>query len=257
MKAWRRIEALARRRPLVLAMDFDGTLAPIVKRPALARMPPRVRRILKGLLSKDLTLALLSGRSLPDLRRRTGMKGLSLCGAHGLSSNVRGLGLSPAQARLWRAQLRKARRTLAPLGLAGLGVKIEDKGLGLALHLRGAKAGVKRGLSAKVEAALGKLPLDLRPGLEILEIRPRAGWDKGRALLKLADILAPGWRKDGACLFAGDDATDEDAFRDLRRHPGRGLGLKIGRGKSLARLRLKSPAQFWGLLKKISSLNPE
>ena len=73
-------DAIARR-PL-LAFDFDGTLAPIVARPADARMPAATLRRLR-LVARHLPLAVISGRALDDLRRRIGIDSVHLVGNHG------------------------------------------------------------------------------------------------------------------------------------------------------------------------------
>ncbi|HXC63343.1 MAG TPA: trehalose-phosphatase, partial [bacterium] len=86
-----------------------------------------------------------------------------------------------------------------------------------------------------------------------LELRP-TGWDKGRALRRLLARRAPGWKKTGACLYAGDDATDEDAFQALRGMGPMAFGLKIGPGRSRAHGRVPGPAQYWSLLERVLRL---
>ncbi|HTB23381.1 MAG TPA: trehalose-phosphatase [bacterium] len=244
-----RFDALAVRSPLVLAMDFDGTLAPLVRRPSRARMPARVQRVLAALARLDgVVLALISGRSLADLKRRCAVRGALLVGAHGASSSVPGIGMSSPESRRWNAVMRRARAGLRPLGLRAMGVRIEDKGLGLTLHL--GKPG-HWGLERRVSVALEGLPVRLHRGFRVLEVRPLGPWHKGLALSKLADACAPGWRRKGACLFTGDDATDEDAFRALPGMGARTLGLKIGSGASAAGFRVKNPRSFWRLLDRI------
>jgi trehalose-phosphatase len=245
----RRFDALAGRSPLLLAMDFDGTLAPIVPTASRARMPARVARLLRALArTRGVKVALISGRSLQDLRRRCPLRGAYLVGIHGLSSTVKGVGLPAVEARRWRGTLRQARQALQSLALRRHGIRIENKGLGLALHLGRAP---RRHWAKRVTAALTGLAVELQLGLRVLELRPPGHHGKGLALRSLADACVPGWRRRGACLFAGDDATDEDAFKALKKMGPRALGLKIGPGRSAAQGRVKGPQQFWALLERI------
>ncbi len=251
----RRFDALVGLSPLILGMDLDGTLAPIVPRPSDARVPAAVARLLRSLARQPgVLVVLVSGRSLADLKKRAPVPQAKMVGLHGISSTVKGVGMGAVGTLRWRAVLRQARRRLRPLGLSRLGVRTEDKGLGLALHLSRPAAQEDRGLPRRLARALSGLPIAVRRGLRTLELRPLGGWDKGRALRRLADACAPAWRRQGACLFAGDDATDEDAFRVLKRMGKRTLSLKIGPGRSAAQWRLGDPAQFWRLLERIYHL---
>jgi len=243
---------MARRSPIFLAFDFDGTLAPIVRRAHRARLPSATRGILARLTrSPGVKIAVLSGRSLPDLRRRLGLRGVLLCGNHGLSCSVRGIGLTAEQAHRWRSVIGAARRRLQAQGLEADGFEIEDKELGLTLHLRRAHPVKRRGLARRVGAAIRGLPVDLKAGLEILELKPRVAWNKGSALAAILRRYLPQWPAQGACLFTGDDRTDEDAFRVLRPWRQAALTIKVGLGPSCARYRVRGPLQLQRLLEKI------
>jgi len=59
----------------------------------------------------------------------------------------------------------------------------------------------------------------------VMELRPRGAWHKGTAARRLLGAMPRGC----ACLYAGDDLSDEDAFRSLADRD-RALTFKVGRG---------------------------
>lgn len=253
--ALRRLERLILRSPLVLAMDFDGTLAPIVPRPSQARLPVKTAAALRAVAKlPGVVLLLISGRALSDLKRRCPVRGAAMAGVHGLSATVKGVGMDAAEARRWRSVLVQARARLRLLRLGQAGVRFEDKGLGLALHLRKVRPDARKRLLPRLARLLKGLPLSIRRGIDVLELVPPGRWDKGWALQRLAEALAPDWRRRGACLFVGDDRSDEDAFKALRRMGRRTLGIKIGPGPSAAGHRFRRPAELRLLLERIHYL---
>jgi trehalose-phosphatase len=124
---------------------------------------------------------------------------------------------------------------------------VEDKGLTLSVHYRQAPEAALPELTARVAGLVGGIPaLELRGGKMSLEVRPRLAWDKGQAVLKLAGLLAT--EADWGLLYAGDDATDEDAFRVVGGSE-RGVAILIGeRGDTFADFRLPDPEALRELL---------
>lgn len=212
-------------------------------------MDSSLRRALRKLIRlKGVEVAVLSGRGMTDLREKTRLPGLLLFSNHGLHASRRSLAPPAGMRRRWRDLARRARARLEPLLPSFPGARLEDKGLDLALHMR-ELAGPSRGpLALAVRRALKGLPVALRAGKLALEIRPPGPENKGGALVKLLRDGAP-----ASCLFAGDDATDEDAFRALRPWGHAACGIKIGAGPSAARARL-ARARLIPLLKRLLSL---
>lgn len=198
-----------------LLFDVDGTLAPIVERPADARVPDDVRDLVARLDRDYALVACVSGRRAQDARRVVGLDHLTYVGNHGyelLAPNSAEAELNPAAAA--RASLPAT--FVARLDwteLERLGLRPEDKGPIQALHWRGAPDEARaedaaRDIGRRAQAA-GLIP---RRGRKVLELRPVAGVDKGSAVHRLLVERAPL----AAALYAGDDRTDLDAFRALR-----------------------------------------
>lgn len=230
---------LLARQPL-LAFDFDGTLAPIVARPADARLSQAVAARLAA-LAERLPVAVVSGRSLADLRQRLGFVPTHLMGNHGAEDAD-----DPAASAAWRAALDPLRAHLArhQALLAAAGVTVEDKGLSLALHHRLAPA-QGPALDA-IRDALAERPggIHVFGGKRVINLAPAGCPDKADALLTLVARSGA-----GTALFAGDDVNDEPVFA---RAPPHWLTLRVGRdAASRARFYLDSPAEMALLLDRL------
>jgi trehalose 6-phosphate phosphatase len=211
------LAGLASRRAL-LAFDYDGTLAPIVRQRGRARMRARTRRLFER-LARLYPCVVISGRARADVRRRlrgTGVRGV--VGNHGIEPS-RATRRVSAQVRRWRPVL--ARR----LAAAG-GVEIEDKRYSLAVHYRGSRD--KRSARAKVLDAVAPL-LEARVvgGKHVVNVLPSDAPHKGQALERERRRL-----RCAKALYVGDDETDEDAFALGRA--GRLLAIRVGRRRGSA-----------------------
>lgn len=183
-------------RAAALLLDVDGTLAPIVARPELAAVPAETRDELERLARSYALVACVSGRTSEDAARIVGVPGLRYVGEHGLE-------LDPA-ADEWAGRLAEFAATVDWPSEPG-------KRLTLAYHYREAQD-ERSALEQLNDVAERALHAGLRPrwGRKVLEIRPPLDADKGTAVRRLLD--STGLRR---ALYAGDDATDLDAFRGL------------------------------------------
>jgi len=178
-----------------ILLDVDGTLAPIVARPELASVPEETRAELRRLLGRYALVAAVSGRTGKDAARVVGVDGPLYVGVHGLE-------LAP-EAERWRGPLHEFAETVD--------LPIEDKGLAIVFHYRGApdeEAVLER--LEDVAADARELGLVAQFGRKVLEVRPPVEADKGTAVEAL--LRAGGLQR---ALYAGDDTTDLDAFRGL------------------------------------------
>jgi trehalose 6-phosphate phosphatase len=178
-----------------LILDVDGTLAPIVVRPELAEVPATTKSELRRLVDAYLLIACLSGRPGEEAARIVGVNGIRYVGNHGLE-------LHPERA-LFADRMRTFRDSI--------GRPVEDKGLTLSYHFREApdEQHAREELQA-VEDAAREAGLEPRWGRKVLEIRPAVKADKGTAV----QLLLQGSGANRG-LYAGDDATDIDAFAGL------------------------------------------
>jgi trehalose 6-phosphate phosphatase len=239
----RALAALAGARAVV-ALDFDGTLAPIVRDRARAGMTPRTRRLLAEVAARWPT-AVVSGRGLPDLRARLeGIPVRWLVGNHG----AEGLGALPGRAAL-RRQVARWRDALLAVAAAHPGAEVEDKGLSLAAHYRNAArpAAAHRALAA----AAGRLAgARVHEGKKVVNVVHPEAPDKGTAITRLARRS-----RAEALLFVGDDETDEHGFAAPLAIPY--LPVRVGRRQgSAARWLLPARRDVDRLLALLAALRP-
>ena len=176
-------------------LDVDGTLAPIVARPEDAVVPDKTRGLLERLAARYALVACVSGRPGDEVAQLVGVDGVVYIGEHGLELDPRADEWAPAIAAFadsvdWPA---------------------ERKRLTVSFHFRTADD-EQAAVTALRRVADRAIAAGLRPrwGRKVLEVRPPIDADKGTAIRTLLDER--GLRR---ALYAGDDATDVDAFRGL------------------------------------------
>ena len=178
-----------------ILLDVDGVLAPIVPRPADARVPDDIRTELQRLAGRYALVACVSGRAGTDAETIVGVPGLTYVGNHGLE-------LEP-DADEWTERLEAL--------LAGLDwPRVENKRLTASLHYRDMdEIAARRELDAIAERARSA-GFVARYGRKVLELVPPLEANKGTAVRHL--LGERGLRR---ALYAGDDTTDLDAFAAL------------------------------------------
>ncbi|WP_254544427.1 trehalose-phosphatase [Halomarina pelagica] len=231
---------------LLLCLDFDGTLAPIVPRPEEAAIPATTRKRVRALDALDgVRIAVVSGRALTDVRERVGLDGLVYAGNHGLELERDGdLTVHPLASAARPAIRRACRDIHARLGTIP-GCRVEDKGVTATVHYRDAADAAIPAIEEVVSAVAADESLRVTDGKAVFEIRPRIPWGKGRIVSLLADEVGEGW----LAIYVGDDTSDEDAFRVLADD---GIGVVVGSPpETAAAARLGDPddvATFLGWL---------
>ncbi|MCB9496723.1 MAG: trehalose-phosphatase [Fibrobacteria bacterium] len=206
------LERVAGTQILLVALDFDGTLSPIVPRPDRAEIHPDSAKALQKLAKLPNTvIAVVSGRDIEDLQSRVpDCAGFWLAGSHGRAIRPPGLGVSAIKPDPRLDQFREV--TLLP------GIRREIKAFSVAFHWRGRSEGEPTGWLQDITARAQEADLEILDGRQVLEVLiPGAG--KEVALERIAREV-----KASALFFAGDDRTDLEAL--VVAH-GRGLGLFV------------------------------
>jgi trehalose 6-phosphate phosphatase len=224
---------------VLLAFDYDGVLAPLVRDPEGTLMR-RTTRDLLARLARHYPVAAVSGRSWAHTRRLTEGVAPYLVGNHGFEL----LHARPVPAAVLR-QVRGWRRQLEA-DLAGVpGIHFEDKRSTLAVHY-GLARSWRRSEQAAYAAANRLSGTRLVAGKKVLNVLPRRFPNKGDALRALLARLEL-----GAALYVGDDVTDEDAFAVGAPLV---LGVHVGPGRSLAPWRIQSQGRIDELLARLLAL---
>lgn len=223
---------------LLIALDFDGVLAPIVAVPSDARPLPGSAAAIDALAAlPGTTVALVSGRGLADLATVSGFGSpVRMVGSHGFEFDDGPVPLDDGQ----RARLERLTAELHELVDVEPGVTLEAKPAGMAVHVRNAAPEVGDRVLAAVRTGPGARPgIEATPGKAVLDLAVLQV-SKGSAIQTLRERLAA-----GAVFFAGDDVTDETAFAVLR--PG-DVGVKVGDGDTAAEHRVADPADVQKVL---------
>ena len=221
-------DLLERRRSagrMLVALDFDGTLAPIVERPGDAALLEGLDQPLRRLAGRaDTVAAIVSGRGLVDVRARVGISDMYYAGNHGFEIEGPGVDRTHPEAERARPALEACVDALEKALADEPGTEVEDKRWTLSIHYRGAREpGAEERVRAAVHEHCRGRGLRITSGKKIFEIRPDVDWHKGRATQFLLDTVAGG---DGVpAIFIGDDRTDEDAFAVVREIGG---GIVVG-----------------------------
>jgi trehalose 6-phosphate phosphatase len=223
---------------LVLGLDFDGTLAPIVEDPEQARVHPEAGDAVAAVAGRVRAVAVVTGRPVRQVLRLGSLEAL---GERISDAGGSLLVLGQYGNERWSSDDPRVLSPEPPAGLTRVQAElpdvlraadaedawVEEKGLAVAVHTRrlpDATAAFERALPALAELAR-KHGLQVEPGRLVVEVRA-PGMDKGAAVRALAGELDA-----GALAFVGDDLGDVEAFRAVIELRGRGLpGLLVCSG---------------------------
>lgn len=238
-----RLEVLARTPLLLVASDYDGTLADIVTDPALALPDVGALNAFRSLQDVSWTAtAIASGRPMSDLTKFLGECVPSyLVGSHGAEWQRSGVTLSIEE----RDRLVQVAGIIANIVDDRPGLRYELKPAGVALHVREASKAIADAAVASAIDRCGQLPgVHIRHGSQVVEFMiVRA--NKGDAVKRARQAAGA-----TGVLFVGDDITDEDVFKTLT---GDDISVKVGEGETAARHRVNSVAEVAEVLQFIAA----
>ncbi len=241
----RALERIARTPVLLVATDYDGTLAPIVEDPSDARPVRESLVALRALAAQPGThVSVISGRALVDLAALSGLEGpVMLVGSHGSEFDhdfVRSL--SPAQTDLRQRVLDEMHRVAE----SGAGFRIEPKPASVAFHYRGvADAAADHAVASLTSGAAAWDGVRVKHGKKVIELAV-VHTSKGDAIDTLRHRVGA-----SAVLYFGDDVTDEDAFARLQ---GPDVAVKVGAGETAAPFRIADPTEVARRLARLAAM---
>ena len=218
--------------PLLVALDIDGTLAPIAPTPQDAAVPAATRETLQQLATTpNVHLALVTGRAARDGRQLVNVLNSWTIGNHG-AELIDPLGATRvnASAEAFAPAVAQAYDSLRTPLKGFPGVFVENKTWTLSVHFRLANEADVPEVRRIVSDVAERLGLRTFEGKKIVELRPPVDITKGTALLELAatlGVLGHG-EMHGSVLYAGDDRTDEDAIESLRALRSTAVTIHVG-----------------------------
>ncbi|KAL8192797.1 hypothetical protein R6Q57_027245 [Mikania cordata] len=223
---------------MVLFLDYDGTLSPIVDNPDHAFMSNAMRAAVRN-VAKCIPTAIISGRSREKVRQFVGLRELYYAGSHGMdimgpvqpptdhtTEVLEGNLYQPASEFL--PMINEVFVSLVDITKNIEGAKVEDNKFCVSVHYRNVDEKNWTTVAQYVQDTLKNYPrLRLTHGRMVLEIRPVLKWDKGKAVEFLLESLGFSNCDDVLPIYVGDDRTDEDAFKFLRISSPGGYGILV------------------------------
>jgi len=253
-----KIEELFCNKFILLLLDYDGTLTPIVEIPGKAIIQRDTKELLQKLSgSPYCKIGIISGRMLEDIKNIVGIQGIIYAGNHGLEIEGPKIKFESRVSPRVKSIIRNIAADMQKR-LSGIkGTLIENKGLTLSIHYRlvGREdmPAFEEVISEVTNPYVVRDEIKVDSGKKVYEIKPPAKWGKGKvALWFLARQQFISGEKDVLPVYIGDDITDEDAFKALKR---KGLTVFVGEpGSSKADYYLKNTEEVTKFLHLISDL---
>ncbi|CAL0329948.1 unnamed protein product [Lupinus luteus] len=224
---------------IVMFLDYDGTLSPIVNDPDCAYMSDSMRKTVRN-LARCFPTSIVTGRCIEKVYNFVQLAELYYAGSHGM--DIKGPSKSfkfnkdkkseevlfqpasellPLIAEVYQELVEKTKSTV--------GARVENNKFCASVHFRCVDEKKWSELAQQVRSVLKEYPkLRLTQGRKVLEVRPTIKWDKGKALEFLLQSLGFANSSDVFPIYIGDDKTDEDAFKKLIDR-GQGLGILVSK----------------------------
>lgn len=210
---------------LAVFLDYDGTLAPIVREPNQALLPIKTRNVLEK-LAGSCPVVILSGRDVEYLRTMVGLKKIIYAGSHGFDIAAwNGKELGNANWHKFLPVLDAAEEKLRQEMEDIAGVLVERKRFAIAVHYRKVAGSRLGSLKRRFDLVALQFPsLRKTKGKRVLELLPNVDWNKGTALISILDALYP--KSKVTPVFIGDDQSDEPAFHMIKE---KGVRILVGK----------------------------
>lgn len=234
------IQEAIRNRPddtrLVFLSDYDGTLADFHADPTIPRPSKRTRELLYRLaLREEISLGIVSGRRIADLRTRTQLPSrVYLGGLHGMEIEIGPRRWQHPDVATARDDVRELSQRLEEIPTRAPGTILEDKHVSIAVHVRSVAAERRAEALALADECAAEWVSSGRlrrlAGNLVLEFLPNVACHKGDAVRWIAADVERACGQPTWVVFVGDDLTDEDAFQAIER----GVGVLVGTRETAA-----------------------
>ncbi|WCJ31854.1 Haloacid dehalogenase-like hydrolase (HAD) superfamily protein [Euphorbia peplus] len=245
---------------IVMFLDYDGTLSPIVDDPDRAFMSNKMRATVRK-LARCFPTAIVSGRCRDKVYSFVRLAELYYAGSHGMDIKgpAKGSKKVPNQPLIFQPaseflpMIDEVYKELVEKTKSTPGAKVENNKFCVSVHFRCVDEKKWTELAQVVRSVLKDYPkLRLTQGRKVLEIRPTIKWDKGKALEFLLESLGYANCTDVFPVYIGDDRTDEDAFKVLREK-GQGFGILVSKfpKDTNASYSLQEPTQVMDFLQRL------
>ncbi|XP_020236993.1 probable trehalose-phosphate phosphatase 3 [Cajanus cajan] len=241
------VMSIAEEKEIVVFLDYDGTLSPIVDDPDKAYMSDAMRAAVRE-VAYCFPTAIVSGRCKDKVYEFVKLRNVYYAGSHGMDISTP-LGSSKCEdqkhqikafdekgndvvhfhpAKEFLPTIQEIIKVLKENTARIEGSMIEDNMFCVTVHYRRVKNDEDVGvLREMVESIMKAYPsFHISRGRKVMEIRPNVNWDKGRALRYLLESLRFDNFNNVLPMYLGDDRTDEDAFKVIR-HIGRGFPIIV------------------------------
>ncbi|GLT33766.1 hypothetical protein SLA2020_083290 [Shorea laevis] len=222
---------------IVMFLDYDGTLSPIVEDPDRAFMSKKMRKTVRK-LAECFPTAIVTGRCRDKVYKFVKLAELYYAGSHGM--DIKGPAKGSKHNKVSESVLFQPASEFLPMidevykrlvekTKSTPGAKVENNKFCLSVHFRCVEEKKWNELAKQVKSVVKEFPkLRLTQGRKVLEIRPTIKWDKGKALEFLLESLGFANCTDVFPVYIGDDRSDEDAFKILRDR-GQGFGILVSK----------------------------
>lgn len=227
------ITKVSKGKKIVMFLDYDGTLSPIVDNPDAAYMSDVMRATVRNLASYFPT-AIVTGRCIDKVYSFVQLAELYYAGSHGMDikgpeSKKIGENIVFQPAKEFLPMIEEVYKILVVKTRSTPGVIVENNKFCVSVHFRCVDDKEWEKLAKRVGSVLEEYPkLRLTHGRKVLEIRPAIAWDKGKALNFLLHSLGYANSNTVCPVYIGDDKTDEDAFKVLKES-GKGFGIVVSK----------------------------
>lgn len=215
-------------KPVMLILDYDGTLAPIVDDPDKAELPATTGALMRSMASlAGVHIGVISGRALNDVRNRVGLEGVLYAGSGGLELELAGVRKSFPVLNAITDTMDGIRRRLGPLVETFKGAWIERKPGCLAIHHRALDSVASAELALRAAEILSLLPeVRFRTVSKAIEVVPAKGWHKGTAVEAMLRFYGEGGRFNLFPVYFGDGANDTEGM--IAALEGGGVAVGVG-----------------------------